>query len=432
MRRESIKHLSLLGVVAAASILTGCASGLKHTKLEMAVSSKTAGYSAEEAGSPTSLISRNDTLIIASTKGITMLKSVNKLWFHELPEAPVRKVSFDRGYIAWSSYAYEGSDKAGFWSSAIFNAASVPNYKDSKLGLIDLSGNEKWTVNAQSTETAISAPAISSSSVAVSRGLDMEIYDINDGHFIAKQDIMNASFMSKLYGKYVRNGLPLSPAAYQDGYYAGSLFEMNQIDQTGKKLKHKNGFGLLSTFGRISAGPIVYKDNLYFATENTSNSEPPDRYGVVESVSPEKFKENFGKKYKKDKKSGFGAITAGGDKIFVATNTDLIAFSLKGKQLWAISGGQALYCSQARGLRYGNSWPFGYRTTTGNLILADEKHVYLSSPTSKEGIEAITVLSADKGEYVRSIEMKGRLLDMALIENQIAAITSEGLVYIDR
>ena len=85
-----------------------------------------------------------------------------------------------------------------------------------------------------------------------------------------------------------------------------------------------------------------------------------------------------------------------------------------------------LYPSKYQGLKYAKGTNHAARRSQGQLIVADEKNVYVATNLSKTS-DALTVLNAKTGEYVGSLDLGTFVSDMALVGGKIALATDDGL-----
>lgn len=113
-----------------------------------------------------------------------------------------------------------------------------------------------------------------------------------------------------------------------------------------------------------------------------------------------------------DKQSGCGAITVTEDRAVYALNFYVWAVNTKGKTRWkSVNKKGGLYPGSGRGIGYINY--LGYRKSYPELLVADDTHAHLAT---KNGADVVTVLEMAKGKYVRTVDVSGPIVALALVE----------------
>jgi outer membrane protein assembly factor BamB len=87
-----------------------------------------------------------------------------------------------------------------------------------------------------------------------------------------------------------------------------------------------------------------------------------------------------------------------------------------------------LYPSANRGIRYIPGSSFGTRKSYGDLLVVAGGQVYVGTDN---GHDVITVLSAEDGSYVKTIDVGETLVSMAVVGDRLAVATDAGLHLLD-
>jgi hypothetical protein len=84
-----------------------------------------------------------------------------------------------------------------------------------------------------------------------------------------------------------------------------------------------------------------------------------------------------------------------------------------------------------RGVRFADNWPWRY--WGGQLLVTSGDKLYLATRhevSKKTWADVITVLNKKDGSYVKTIDMKTDLVDMAVFGPRIAIATGQGLRFL--
>jgi hypothetical protein len=224
----------------------------------------------------------------------------------------------------------------------------------------------------------------------------------------------------------------------------------------------------MSPFLNITAGPVIWGDKVVFGNSGYSRGEAinnTSRIFVGDSGGEQVWNDKF------DQDSGIASLAVRGDRLYVASNFWLAAYQGDGKkvkELWlhktATEDG-ALMFSRLRGIRYylrskgaqaaeaallavfggSDSDDIATRVAYGNCLAADDRYVYVSSAGRGEykidkkllalgyidkrasigGPEVVTVLDANSGQVVASLDARGLIFDLLLLGPNIATYDAE-------
>jgi hypothetical protein len=132
-------------------------------------------------------------------------------------------------------------------------------------------------------------------------------------------------------------------------------------------------------------------------------------------------------------KTPVGNLYVDGDTIYTASNFTVAAVDgSTGKKIWDMEGKDGgVSNSHLRGVRFANAWPWKY--WGGQLLVVAGDKLYLGTRrevSKKEWADVITVLNKKDGSYVKTIDVKLDLVDMAVFGPRIVIATEQGLKFL--
>jgi hypothetical protein len=375
-------------------------------------------------GNFTSLKVDKGIIYVAGQSGIAALKpDLTVLWEKQLPETSIRLIEAKDGLIAYSNYVYQG--RKGQLFSSFSSLWDKVTYTDDMLGVLDLNGNEKWssTFNGASK---ISFPAIGDGIVTVMSNDSLYIFDLASGALKSK----TYNSMKFLLGKSVKDhATPNQPLIANNAIYTASPFKFSKIDLNGKILKQKDMYGIFSQLPVMTVAPILFQNQIFLA--NCPVGQRGQKDGVARLFC---IKENLDKDWDEfvdangNSGSGASSLTHNSSTLFVATNFDVMAFTIKGKKVW--ENKKDIGLPLLRGVRY--SGLMGVKTSNGNFLCADDNAVYIASgkKVKKDFVQNITVLDAATGKLVKTIDVDAVVVDMAMLDNALVLINEANKVVV--
>lgn len=405
------------GIVCAALCAAACGGGIKHTRIVQPTSEDVSAAELAKVGRITSMRESGGTLFIGAEKGLAAVDASGKvLWTVELPAATARLIEADADGVAFDSFDADGVEQAGAVSAFLLgDLGDEPHFKDQTIGAATRDGKLLFTAPAKTGITRMSPPGLSKDGIAVSRGRGFFVYSRADGHELGSTAMGSEGGLGE---SIVLNASFNRPAFLNGSWYASHLSEFVKTDATGKEQDRTRMWSLFLALENLAVGPVVFKDRLVVGAAPSGAGKKPAVFG---------FDKDGGKDWKEfvdDKLSGVGSITSNSKLLYVATNFHVVAMSEKGSTKWEkVNGGGGLYPSKYRGLRFTQN--FGARRSQGQLILADEKTVYVASKY-QDG-DALTALNAESGEYQGSLPLGTHVTDMAFVGGKIALATDDGL-----
>jgi hypothetical protein len=398
-------------------------------------------------GTITHVVTDGAVVYVAGQEGVAAIGSDGTpLWATRLPKADLRVVGVDGSGVAFVAQNMVAADPGPLADFLQGTMSTLPTFKDTTVGLLDKGrrGALVWTAPLD-TADRVAPPGMSGPTIAVTDGTTLALFDRTAGSERKRMP----TFPSLLAGMKVFQGVTRNaPLFANESFIVGFLGNLKSVDAvTGKENWSVSSHGLMSAFSNITAGPLLWGDRIVFGNSRSSRSSGLNDITRV-FASDLKGKDLWDNR--SDKHSGVSSLFAQGDRLFVASNFTLSAYSANGKELWwrdTAGTDGALTISQFRGVRYylrskaavvaeslaravlgGNeSEDLAARTGYGNCLTADERYVYLSSiehskhhndwglvpPSTKtDGREVVTVVDAATGDYVTSLDAKGLILDL--------------------
>lgn len=420
-------------------------------------------------GRITHAVSDGGMVYVAGEEGVAAIGADGKpAWAARLPRADVRTIGVDGTSIAFVAQMIVTPDPNPLESFLQGTLAKLPSMKDSTVGLLDKGrrGAVLWTVPYQ-TEYRMAPPALSGPSIGVTDGASLALLDRSSG--AVRQRVKTVP--SLLAGmKVIESMTRNTPLFADESFIVGFVGGLISIDTvTGKEKWNETNHGLMAAFHNITAGPILWGDKIAFGNSNSARSEQLNTNTRV-FVSDLRGKEVWNER--NDKMSGVGSLYTVGDRLFAASNFTLTAYDPKGKVLWEKETERndgALTMSPYRGIRYqrnsvgaqviegvlsatlgmNDSDDAAYRTSYGNCLAADERYVYVTSMekssrpskwdyaqifpgTSLGGRDVITVVDANNGNYVKTLDAKGRVIELLVAGPNLVVVDLDQVRFFKR
>ena len=253
----------------------------------------------------------------------------------------------------------------------------------------------------------------------MSRGDKLYSYRRSDGH-----ELFNSPLCTDTSGG---TGVLLQssynrPVFNNGGWYAAHGNYFVRYDASGKVLNASHGFGLFTPFQNVTAGPLSVDARVIFGISPWSNKKNAQLFSA-DNAGDKDWKEDI-----KDQASGVSSLTTNATSLFAATNFHVVAFTPSGSMIWDAKNGEGgLYPGSRRGVRYiGNAFASNYavRKTQTTQMVADEHNVYITSGYHKGDV--LTVLNAQTGKYVASIDPGAAITDLAITAKSLAIATDKG------
>jgi outer membrane protein assembly factor BamB len=415
-----MKASRILAASALVLALASCGGGIAHTHVVNAnVVAKVTGL--EKLGALTSMRESGGVLYLAGQSGLAALSDDGKvLWTLDLPPTLMRLVEADANGVAFTSFELTGVVQAeGLKAFVMGTTGDKPLYTGQTVGLVGKDGKLLWS-NVVPSDWAMSAPAMTGDQIAVSRGDKLYSYTRNDGHELFKSPLCtdksggSAVLIQSSYNRPVFNN---------GGWYAAHGNYFVRYDAAGKVLNASRGFGLFTPFQNVTAGPLGVDARVIFGISPWSNKTNAQLFSA-DKAGAKDWKEEI-----KDQSSGVSSLTINTTSLFAATNFHVVAFTRAGSMIWDAKNGKGgLYPGSRRGVRYvGNAFASNYalRKSQTTQMVADEHNVYITSGYHKGDV--LTVLNAQTGQYVASIDPGALITDLAITSKSLAIATDEGL-----
>ena len=388
------------------------------------------------------------------------------LWATRLPKADLRMVAVDGSGVAFVGQNMTAADSdavAHFFEGTM---STLPTFKDTTVGLLDKGrrGAMLWSVPLDTTDRA-APPGLSGATLAVTDGATLALLDRTSGTLKKRVQIV-PSMLSGLW--MIRGVTRNAPLSANESFIVGFLGYLKSVDAvTGNENWSVTNHGLMAAFVNITAGPILWGDKIVFG--NSRNSRSGDWNDATRVFASDlKGKDLWDDK--NDKHSGVSSLFVQGDRLFVASNFTLSAYSPNGKQLWTRETAHedgALTFSAFRGVRYylrseaaaaaetillktfggKESQDPAARTGYGLCLTADDRYVYLSSvehsehhdqwwvmthSTKTNGREVVTVLDAATGNYISTLDAKGLVVELLVAGPNLVVVDFDQVRFFKR
>jgi outer membrane protein assembly factor BamB len=378
-------------------------------------------------GNFTALKVSNNVIYVAGQSGIAALKpDLTVLWEKQLPETSIRLLEANDQMIAFSNYTYDGR-KGQLFSSFSLLWDKV-TYSGNAVGALDLGGQLLWTTNLWGN-SKLSAPALGEGIIAVSSNDSLYTLTKANGQ-IKTQTYNNEKF---ILGKSIKDhATPNQPLIAKGAIYTAAPFKFTKIDFNGKIVEEKKMYGMMAPLPVMTVAPIVFDNKIFVSNAPTGHSGQKDGVARLYCVKDDLDKD-WDEFVDVDGQTGVSSLIHNNNSVIVATNFDVMAFNAKGKKLW--ENGKKIGLPVLRGVRYPSAsfgGTMGVKTSTGNFLCADDNAVYLASgeKIKKEFKPNIMVIDAEKGKFVKSIDVPDPIVDMGLTDNSLIVITESNKVLV--
>jgi hypothetical protein len=410
--------------ILLSALLAAC-GGVKHSVITHPTATDVGSEELARLGGITSLRENGGMLFVGAQRGVAAVDGAGKvLWTVALPDAMARLVEADADGVAWTSFnpdgVVEGSAVSHF---LIGDLGDEPHYKDQAVGAATREGKLLFNTAAYVGITQMSPPGLNKDSLAVSRGRGFFVYSRADGHEIGKSPLLGDS---SLADPLVLNGSFNRPAFFGGSWYVSHLGDFMKTDASGKEQDRTRIWNLFLALDNLTIGPMLVRDRLIVGSCPTASDKMPGLF-AFDKEGGKDWKSIIDDKVGMSGKSGVGAIAANSKYIYAATNFRVVAVNDKGSMEWDQKNKGGLHFSKYRGLRFTRN--YGARPAQGQLIVADEKNVYVATSMGKKE-DALTVLKADSGDYVGSLALGTFVSDMAIVGDRLALSTDDGLKFI--
>lgn len=424
-RLDRIAGLFILALVVV-GLSAGCGGGIRHTLIQDAVYADATPASLTTIAPVTSIREYGGVLYVGGVNGVAAVSPDGAVqWATTLPATTFRYLDVDDRGIAFTGYDLGDVDPgSGAKKWFLGTTADAPQYLNAIVGMLTPAGQVAWQ-KTSSVATALSPPALSPSKVGVLRGQSFAVFDRQSGaETSAEIDIPMAEGLNKGFIAQATRNRPL----FWKGYFWGGFYSyLVKVDESGKLVEQKKGFGLFSPFLDITVGPIAFGDLLIFGTDRYAVGGGSVKKCVIFATDDEPSKE--WKEAMGDTLSACGSLLVVGDRLYTASNFDVARWNKKGSDKWEAENYKGgLYPGSHRGVTYRGRANFATRKSPNQLLVATDTQVYVSSGYGEEDL--ITVLDAETGKYVRSIKPSIQVVDMALVGGRLALATYDGVRFL--
>lgn len=369
-----------------------------------------------QIGLVTGMVAGEGMLVLAGQKGIAAIAPDGVVrWTTPLPEAMVRDVTVSAdgvAFTAWSLSSVEDKAKAlNAWAAGkLLDKFEV---QGASVGFLGPDGALRWSVGAED-QHPLAPPGLAPGVVAVNTGEHFTVYDQADGSQRGGTKLPgnHTGAFAGVYDHATRGEV----VAIGDAFFTSFFSFLFKFDTSGNLLDKEFGVGL-TPYVDITCGPVSMGGLVVFGTTGDSQMRShlfamkPDMKNRWKLPSP-------------DQQSGCGDMVRDGDRVYATSNFWAFAVDDKGKLEWeSVNKKGGLYPSANRGVRYvGN---FGARKTYGDLMVVGGGRMYVA--TSNQGHDVLTVLDADKGTYVRTIDVNETIVSLAVVGDSLAVATPAGV-----
>ncbi|MCK6507062.1 hypothetical protein L6R53_27430 [Myxococcota bacterium] len=374
-----------------------------------------------DIGVVTHMRTDGDLLVLGGQRGVAGVGADGTVrWTVTLPEVMVRNVEVDAAGVGWTGWTLAGVEDR--WKA--FNAWAGGQLVDklevgqAEAGAISRDGQALWSSD-QVGLRPLSPPGLHTGTLAVMTGEDFVVLDRATGAPVGRGGLKSGyDAFPGLSGvlDHITRG-EVVPVG--DGYFTSFYSTLFHFDQAGA-LREKEVMAGLTPYVDITCGPVQTGELLVFGS--TGDSNVASAFFAMKSNMKNKWKT-----WSPDKQSGCGDIVVDGDRIYAASNFWVFSLDDKGKVKWqAVNKKGGLYPSANRGIRYiGNH---GMRKTYGDLMVVGQGRVYVATAN---GHDVLTVLDAEDGSYVQTIDVNETIVSLAVVGDRLAVATPQGLRLMD-
>lgn len=415
MTARSRAVVSALAVLAVLPALAGVK--VEHTNVVSPKVALEAPADLRAIGQPGRVMERGGTLYVAGTTGIAAISADGKLlWSMALDPTGVRELAIDDGGIAYTGYEIIAAKTSG-WAFL----GEMPKkllFAPSAIGMLSPDGKKLWEVKGPPSR--VSPPCLTPASIGVLTGGSFHIYDRADGKLTVSKMDLEMALIPNEYASRLYRPRPL----FLDGNFVGGYFyNLYRIGPHGEEIEKES-----KNKSDIQAGPLNYHGNLLFGSYTTDMKANINK-ALVAVAKPSGEFEKVWREDVADDHSPTADLLVDGDTIYAATNFSVAAVGADGKLIWSAEGKDGgLRCGSMRGARFAGTIPYRYWGGQLLSVVGDKLCVSARREVSKKTwVDVITVLNKADGSYVKTIDMKVDLIDMAMFGPRLAVATTEGL-----
>jgi outer membrane protein assembly factor BamB len=414
---------TLLATAAAALLAVPARAGGKVEHTNVVEPKYAIGAPADLApiGQPTRFLEKGGTLYVAGTTGIGALSADGKvLWATPLDATGVRELAIDDAGIAYTGYELTATKESAWRFLGEMPKKLV--FAPSVVGLLTPDGKKVWQGNGPAFR--ISPPCLTPDSIGVLTGESFHIYSRADGKVTVSTMDLEMAIIPDEYAARLNRPRPM----WIGGNFVGTYFyNRYRIGPKGEEIykenKHKSD---------VMSGPVLYDGKILAGTYTTDMQSNVNKGIVVLLETGEDFEKAWHEDFADDG-TPTGDLYVDGSTIFAATNRIVGAIDgSTGKKTWSAEGKDGgLSPSSLRGVRFADNWPWRYWGGQLLVVAGDKLYVATRREVSKKTwADVITVLNKKDGSYVKTIDMKMELVDMAVFGPRIAIATSQGLKFL--
>lgn len=371
-----------------------------------------------DIGLVTHMKSTSDSVVVAGQRGVARIDASGAvLWTVELPEVMVRNVAVDEAGIAWTGWSLVGIEDKGkalnAWAAGKLLDKKI--VEDATVGAVGLDGTALWTVPAKE-QRPLSPPGLTAGTVGVMTGESVATYQRTDGAEAGSTSLKSGYAAFPGLSGVLDHGTRGEVVAIEGNFFTSFFSMFFKVSSTGS-LIDKEAMAGLTPYANITCGPVQVGELLVFGNTGDSQINPaffamkPNMKNKWKAVSP-------------DTQSGCGDLEVVGDTVYAASNFYVMAIDgKKGKVEWAsVNKKGGLYPSANRGVRFiGNT---GARKSYGDLMVVGGGKVFVAADNQGD---VITVLDAEKGKYIETLDVKRTLVSMAVVGDSLVVATEAGL-----
>jgi outer membrane protein assembly factor BamB len=372
-----------------------------------------------DIGLVTSMVANQDLLVLGGQKGIAAVGPDGAVrWTTPLPEAMVRNLALEGGEIAFTAWTLAGTeDRAkalNLWASGkLLDKFDVTG---ATVGVLAGDGAVKWQVDALD-QHSLAPPAITAGIVAINTGEHVVVHDRGTGAVIGSSALPGAKQHDGPFAGVMDHATRGEVVPVGDHLFTSFFSTFVKIDQKGA-LVEKEFMAGMTPYVDVTCGPVLIDGLIVFGSTGDANFAS-NVFAMQDNMK------NKWKTASPDESSGCGDMVVDGDRVYASSNFWVFAMSPKGKIEWeSVNKKGGLYPSANRGIRYIPGSSFGTRKSYGDLLVVGNGKVYVGTDN---GHDVITVLSADDGSYVKTLDVNETIVSMAVIGDKLAVATESGL-----
>jgi outer membrane protein assembly factor BamB len=424
-----MRPLLTLVLAAACAALTTAADAADPKRVEPLPATLTAP-DLSSIGRPHGLLARDGRLYVGATGGVAVIEADGKLaWSTPLAAANVRWVDVDGGQVAWTSYVVQGVQGTGELAGALLGEmAKRFAVASAEVGLVGADGQPAWSV-AVADPSALSPPALGKDAVAVQGSKDLKLFGRADG--AALPDVRMFIDYAGMSGN-ITSRMPVTRPLWQgDEVLAAHQSYFKKVSAKGAELGSTKELGKEFTY--LLSGPVLCKDKILLGDAARVHG------GLIGTREARVFAANAQLKPiwsagTQEDVNGIGDLVCSDDLVFVVSSTRVAAFTHDGKEAWDYeSKGGVLIPGTHRGVDKIERLPIDYNVTGGEQVVVAGPYLYVTSRAEKKWngkLDVITVFDAKSGKLLEQIDVKTKVVDMAVFGSHLALTTSDGLRFI--